>query len=159
MFETIAGLKVAYIIMHMQGSPQTMQIQPIYKDIIREIIEYLGVRVERLKSLGIIDIIVDPGFGFGKTLEHNYQLLSHLDALKVIGEPVLAGISRKSMIYRQLNSSPENSLTGSVILNTLLLDRGANILRVHDVKEATETINLFNKTREEGKNYLQHLAD
>lgn len=159
MFETIAELQVAYIIMHMQGNPQTMQIQPVYSDIIREIIENLGAKTIQLRRLGISDIIIDPGFGFGKTMEHNYQLLEHIDALKIIGVPVLAGISRKSMIYRLLNATPEEVLTGTIVLNTLLLDRGVNILRVHDVKEAVETVALFNKTKTEGKNYIQHLRD
>jgi dihydropteroate synthase len=159
MFETIADLKIAYIIMHMQGNPQTMQILPTYADIMREIVEFLGAKTEQLKRLGVIDIIIDPGFGFGKTLEHNYQVIDHIDALKVIGVPVLAGISRKSMIYRHLNTSPDGALTGTIVLNTLLLERGVNILRVHDIKETVETVALFNKTKAEGKNYLQHFQE
>jgi len=159
MFDTISSLKVAYIIMHMQGNPQTMQNEPKYTDIVREIAEYLGAKTEKLKRLGITDVIIDPGFGFGKTLEHNYQLLEYVDALKIIDAPILAGISRKSMIYKLLNTCPENALTGTIVLNTLLLDRGVDILRVHDVKEAVETVTLFNKTKAEGKNYLQLLSD
>lgn len=159
MFETIAELRVAYIIMHMQGNPETMQTKPVYSDLIREIIQELGSKVVQLQKLGVIDIIIDPGFGFGKTLEQNYQLLENMDAFKIMEVPVLAGISRKSMIYRQLNITPEEALTGTIVLNTLLLDRGVNILRVHDVKEAVETVTLFNKTKSEGKNYLQHIND
>jgi dihydropteroate synthase len=112
-----------------------------------------------LRKLGVTDIIVDPGFGFGKTLEQNYQLLEHIDALKIIEAPVLAGISRKSMIHKFLKTTPEQALTGTIALNAMLLDRGVDILRVHDVKETVETVALFNKTKAEGKNYLQHTVD
>jgi len=159
MFETIAALQVPYIIMHMQGNPHTMQLKPHYKDIINEIIGFLAKKSEELKKLGVNDIIADPGFGFGKTIEQNYQLLNHLSSLEILDLPILAGISRKSMIYKELNILPEEALLGTTILNTLALERGTDILRVHDVKEAKQTIQLYLKTREEGKNYLQQLSD
>jgi dihydropteroate synthase len=159
MFETIAKLQIPYIIMHMQGNPQTMQLKPEYENIIIEIISFLANKSEELKKIGVNDLIVDPGFGFGKTREQNYRILSHFSALKILDLPILAGISRKSMIHKELNISAEESLNGTTVLNTLALDRGATILRVHDVKEAKQTIKLFLKTREEGKNYLQQLSD
>ncbi len=146
MFETIAQLHVAYILMHMQGTPQTMSEQTDYKAIIPQMLYYFSERINRLRLLGVNDIIIDPGFGFGKTLNDNYLLMNRLDEFARIGLPLLVGISRKSMIYKQLETTPEKSLNGTTILNTLALLGGAHILRVHDVKEAKETINLVTKT-------------
>jgi dihydropteroate synthase len=142
MFETIAKINVPYIIMHMKGTPQNMQQNPVYKDVIDEIIAYFSKKVGQLKKLGVHDLILDPGFGFGKTLDHNYQLLNKLDNLAIFEYPVLAGLSRKSMIYKFLNNSPQQALNGTTVVNTLALTKGASILRVHDVKEAKEAIDL-----------------
>lgn len=146
MFETIASLNIPYIIMHMKGTPQNMQQNPIYKNVINEIISYFSDKINQLKQLGVHDIIIDPGFGFGKTIEHNYELLNKLHKLRIFELPVLAGISRKSMIYKFLNKSPQEALNGTTVLNTLALTKGASILRVHDVQEAVEVINLYSKT-------------
>lgn len=144
MFGTIASLQVPYIIMHIQGTPADMQMAPKYKDVVKEVMLYLSVRVNKLKQLGVNDIIIDPGFGFGKTVEHNYELLKNLNLFKIFDLPILAGLSRKSMINKVLGAKPENALNGTTVLNTIALMKGANILRVHDVKEAIETIKLFN---------------
>ena len=158
MLHVIAELKVACVIMHMPGNPSNMQQNTDYDDLVREIIEFLARQTERLRSGGIADIIVDPGFGFGKTLDQNYQLLGHLEALKILQLPVLAGISRKSMIYKQLNTTSEETLAGTCVLNTLALLHGANILRVHDVKEARQTIELVMKTKTEENRYLKQIS-
>ncbi len=144
MYETIAQLQVPYIIMHIQGTPQTMQKSPYYSNLIQEIIQYFTIRIKKLHQMGIHDIIIDPGFGFGKTLEHNYQLLQQLQAFCIFDAPVLIGISRKSMIYKYLHCTPNDALNGTTVLHTIALQKGANILRVHDVKEAKETIKLLN---------------
>jgi dihydropteroate synthase len=143
MFETAAAFKVPYIMMHMKGTPATMQINPEYDDLLNEIIGFFRDRISKALASGINDIIIDPGFGFGKTIEHNYQLLRNLQLFSVFGLPVMAGFSRKSMIYKYLCISPEDSLNGTTVLNTLALLNGANLLRVHDVKEAKETIALY----------------
>ena len=148
MFKTISELNVVYIMMHMQGNPQDMQNNPVYDDIMKDIILYFAEKIEKLKSLGFNNIILDPGFGFGKTLDHNYILLNDLEILKIFELPIMVGISRKSMIYNLLNTSPEKSLTGTIVLNTIALESGANILRVHDVQEAVETINIYKKIKE-----------
>ncbi len=141
MFPTVASLRVPYILMHMQGTPQTMQTAPHYDDVTVEVMRYFAERIQRLQDLGQKDIILDPGFGFGKTLEHNYELLSHLDVVReMFSQPILVGVSRKSMIYRLLDTTPEDSLAGTIAVNTIALMKGANILRVHDVKEAVEAI-------------------
>jgi dihydropteroate synthase len=142
MFKTIARLNVPYVLMHLKGIPQTMQDQPHYDDLVLEMMHYFNVRVNRLIELGVNDIILDPGFGFGKTIEHNYELLRRLSEFDVFGLPLLVGVSRKSMIYKPLKSTPEESLIGTAVLNTLALLNGAAILRVHDVKEAKECIQL-----------------
>ncbi len=144
MFETIAGLNVPYILMHMQGNPQSMQNNPQYNNVIQELLNYFSEKVEKLKLLGINDLIIDPGFGFGKTVDHNYQILKYLDDFKIFELPVLVGLSRKSMINKILDISSEEALNGTTVLNTLALINGANILRVHDVKEAKESIILTN---------------
>lgn len=146
MFETVAELKTAYILMHMKGSPQTMMQQTHYDHLIAEMFYYFAERIARLESLGVNDIIIDPGFGFSKTLDDNYRLMNRLDEFARIGLPLLVGISRKSMIYKLLGSTPDESLNGTTVLNTLALLGGAHILRVHDVKAAVETINLVSKT-------------
>jgi len=145
MFKTIAELNVPYIIMHMKGTPENMQNNPVYnKNIELEIIEYFAEKVAKLNQLGVNDIIIDPGFGFGKTLEQNYQLLNKLDSFKILDLPLLVGISRKSMITKLLNNNAENALNGTSILNTIAIQKAANILRVHDVKEAKEVIDILN---------------
>ncbi len=147
MLDVIAKHDIPYIMMHMQGTPQNMQQSPKYKDITIEIIEYFSKKIEHLKKLGIHDIILDPGFGFGKTLDHNYELLNKLDHFRLFELPLLTGISRKSMIYKLLNCLPHEALNGTTVLNTLALSKGASILRVHDVKETREAINLYLKMR------------
>ncbi|MBN2521063.1 MAG: dihydropteroate synthase [Bacteroidales bacterium] len=152
MFNAISELKVPYIIMHMQGTPENMQKNPVYEHVTNEIIQFFAHKVEILKLLGVNDVIIDPGFGFGKELTHNYQLLNSLDTFKIFELPVLVGISRKSMIYKLLGNNPSESLNGTTVLNTISLLNGANILRVHDVKEAKEVVqlvqNLFDNNHE-----------
>ena len=147
MFTTIAQLGVPYIIMHMQGTPQDMQTNPHYENLMKEVFFYFSEKVQKLRDLGVKDIILDPGFGFGKTLEHNYQLMNHLEEFSVFDLPLLVGISRKSMIYKLLESTPEEALNGTSILNTIALLKGANLLRVHDVKAATEAIAIVQKMK------------
>lgn len=139
MFRTVAQLHVPYIMMHMQGTPDTMQLAPHYDNLRQEVMLYFAERIDRLCQMGAKDIIVDPGFGFGKTMEHNYELMAHLEDFHVFGLPLLVGISRKSMIYKLLGGTPQTSLNGTTVLNTIALTKGAHILRVHDVKEAVET--------------------
>lgn len=146
MLATVASLKVPYICMHMQGTPSTMQINPTYQDVVSEIIEFFQQKIKTLEEVGVSDCIIDPGFGFGKTLEHNYTLLHHFERFNTLQRPVLAGFSRKSMIYKFLQISPEESLNATTVLNTIALTKGASILRVHDVKEAKQTVDLFYKT-------------
>ena len=147
MFETIAKLSVPYIMMHMQGTPQDMQMNPHYDNLQKEVFLYFAERVQKLRDLGAKDIIIDPGFGFGKTLEHNYELMNHLDEFQLFELPLLVGISRKSMIYKLLGTTPEEALNGTTVLNTLALMKGANILRVHDVKAAKEAVTLVEKMK------------
>ena len=142
MFKTVARLQVPYIMMHMQGKPETMQENPFYEDVTAEIISWFGERIVKLQSLGVNDIIIDPGFGFGKNIRHNFELLKHLGDFSVIGLPLLAGVSRKSMIWKTLGISPEEALNGTTVLNTVALLAGADILRVHDVKEAVQAVKL-----------------
>lgn len=144
MLSTIAELKVPYIMMHMKGTPQTMQQHSNYNNLIKDVIFYFSERISAARELGIIDIIIDPGFGFAKTLEQNYELLNKMELLTMIEKPVLAGISRKSVIYKSLGVKPEDALNGTSVLNTIALQKGASILRVHDVKEAMECIKLVN---------------
>ena len=145
MFSTVAELGVPYILMHMKGDPQTMQNGPHYDDLLAEILRYFGTKVQQLHELGVKDIILDPGFGFAKTLEHNYELMNRMQDLQVLELPMLVGISRKSMIYRLLGTSPEEALNGTSVLNTLALLKGASILRVHDVKAAIEVVQIVKK--------------
>lgn len=146
MFATVAKLGVPYILMHMKGTPQTMQQAPHYDDLMKELLLYFAEKVQQLRDLGQKDIILDPGFGFAKTLEHNYQLMNHMDELKIFELPVLSGISRKSMIYKLLGGTPQDALNGTSVLNTISLLKGANILRVHDVKEAVEVVKIVSAT-------------
>ncbi len=148
MFATIGELKVPYIMMHMKGTPENMQNNPHYDNLMQEISLYFAEKTDKLKLLGVNDIIIDPGFGFGKTIDHNYQLLNNLHEFKAFELPVLVGISRKSMIYKFLNSTPQEALNGTTALHTIALLNGAHILRVHDVKEAVETIKLVGKLKE-----------
>jgi dihydropteroate synthase len=143
MFKTVAELQSPYILMHMQGTPQTMQVNPVYDNVVTEVIGSLKTKMEKLRSLGVHDIIVDPGFGFGKTNEHNFRLLKNLNLFKILKSPVLVGVSRKSMINKTLNIKAHEALNGTTALNMAALMNGANILRVHDVKEAMETIQLY----------------
>jgi dihydropteroate synthase len=143
MFETVAKLQVPYIIMHKQGSPKTMQQNPEYGNVVVEVTKYLSQRILKLNELGVNDIIADPGFGFGKTVEHNYELLNQLDHFHHLDVPILAGLSRKSMINKVLGTKPENALNGTSVLNTIALQKGAHILRVHDVKEAVQAVRLL----------------
>ncbi len=143
MMPIVAELQVPYIMMHMKGTPQTMQSLAQYVDITKELLFYFSEKAALARSYGINDIIIDPGFGFAKTIPHNYEILSNLDLFKMLELPLLAGMSRKSMIYKTLNSTAEFALNGTTVLNTIALQKGANILRVHDVKEAVECVNLL----------------
>ena len=142
MFPTIARLGIPYIIMHMKGTPQDMQVNPQYGHFLKEVFYYFSEKVQRLRDLGVKDIIIDPGFGFGKNLEHNYELMNHLEEFSLFELPLLVGVSRKSMIYKLLDITPQEALNGTTVLNTVALLKGANILRVHDVKEAVETVRI-----------------
>jgi dihydropteroate synthase len=144
MFNCVAKLKVPYIMMHMKGTPNNMQKNPEYENVIVEIVKNLSNKLFLAKKAGIIDVIIDPGFGFGKTATHNYSILKNLSFFKELGCPILVGISRKSMIYKLLDKNPENALNGTTCLNTISIINGAKILRVHDVKEAKEVITLTN---------------
>lgn len=143
MLRTVARLGVPYILMHMQGTPDTMQVAPHYDNLRREVMLYFAERIDRLCQMGAKDIIVDPGFGFGKTLEHNYELMNHLEDFAVFNLPLLVGISRKSMIYKLTGGTPQTSLNGTTVLNTISLVKGAHILRVHDVKAAAEAKQIY----------------
>lgn len=143
MFATVARLQVPYILMHMRGTPETMQTLTEYDDIVIDVATSLGEKVAALRALGVKDIILDPGFGFSKTIEQNYELLHRVDELHYFGLPILGGISRKSMIYKKLGITPEEALTGTIALNTLLLAKGVQLLRVHDVKEAKQLVDLL----------------
>lgn len=147
MFATVAQLGVPYVMMHMQGTPQNMQLNPHYDNLMKEVMTYFAEKVDRLRQMGAKDLILDPGFGFGKTLDHNYELLSHMEEFAEFGLPLLVGISRKSMIYRLLDITPQESLNGTTVLNTIALLKGAHILRVHDVKPAVEAVKMVGKTQ------------
>ena len=149
MFRTVAELNVPYIMMHMQGTPQSMQKEPHYENLIKEVFLYFARKVQQLRDLGVKDIILDPGFGFGKTLEHNYELMAHLEEFHIFELPVLVGVSRKSMIYKLLGGTPQDSLNGTTILDTVALMKGVHILRVHDVREAVETVRIVEKIKKE----------
>lgn len=145
MFEVIAKYNVPYIMMHMRGTPQTMQSLTHYDDIVKEMLFYFSEKINKARSLGINDLIIDPGFGFAKTIEQNYQVMQKMELFQMLELPLLIGISRKSMIYKALNTNPEEALNGTTVLNTIALTKGASILRVHDVKEAVECVQIWNK--------------
>ncbi|MCB9262991.1 MAG: dihydropteroate synthase [Flavobacteriales bacterium] len=148
MLETVSKLRVPFVAMHKKGSPKTMQKNPQYEDVVQEVLDYFIQKVDECRKHGIIDLIIDPGFGFGKTVEHNYLLLKHLNVFsEVLNVPILAGLSRKSMINKVLNTTPNESLNGTTALNMVALLNGANILRVHDVKEARQVVQLFEKLK------------
>ena len=149
MFQTVAGLGVPYIMMHMQGTPQNMQKEPHYDNLKKDVFLYFARKVQQLRDLGVKDIILDPGFGFGKTLEHNYELMAHLEEFRIFELPLLVGVSRKSMIYKLLGGTPQDSLNGTTILDTVALMKGAHILRVHDVREAVEAVRIVEKLKSE----------
>jgi dihydropteroate synthase len=151
MFEMVANLHLPYVLMHTKGKSESMQKSPRYEDVVKELILFFSVQVQKLKLLGVCDIIIDPGFGFGKTADHNFELLNRLDSFKIFELPILVGTSRKAMIWRELNITPAESLNGTTILNTLALSGGCDILRVHDVKEAVEVVELVGKTKSVAK--------
>ena len=143
MFPAVAALHVPYILMHMQGTPKDMQQAPSYADVMSEVFRSLGERVEVLHEMGVADVILDPGFGFGKTMEQNYRMMARLGEFRLLGCPLLVGVSRKSMIYRLLGCTPEQALNGTTVLNVMALMNGASILRVHDVREAVEAVKIY----------------
>ena len=147
MFKTIASLKVPYILMHMKGNPRNMMENSNYSDLINEICKYFSEKIEKARVEGVNDLIIDPGFGFSKTTEQNYELLNNLDFLKQFQKPLLVGVSRKSMIYKILNSTHEKALNGTSILHTISILKGANILRTHDVKEAVECVKIIGQLK------------
>jgi dihydropteroate synthase len=147
MFSIVEKLNVPYILMHMKGDPRTMQNNPVYEDIVADILKWFGERIFKLKSAGLKDIIIDPGFGFGKTINHNFELLRRLGDFSIAGLPVLVGISRKSMIWKTLDISVDEALNGTTALNAIAIFNGADILRVHDVKEAVQTVRLIKKVK------------
>ena len=150
MFSTVEKLRVPYVIMHMQGTPGTMQNNPSYDNVVADILKWFGERIHRLSSMGVNDIILDPGIGFGKTAEHNFLILKNLGDFAVAGLPVMAGVSRKSVIWRTLGIDPGEALNGTTVLNTIALLNGASILRVHDVKEAVEAVKLVERINNSG---------
>ena len=143
MFRTMARMGVPYILMHMQGTPQDMQQAPQYDNVRREVLLYLAERIDRLHQMGVCDVVADPGFGFGKTLQHNYELMEHLDDFAELDCPLLVGVSRKSMVYKLLGGTPLTALNGTTVLHTVALLKGADILRVHDVAEAVEAKRIY----------------
>lgn len=147
MFDTVAQLRVPYIMMHMRGTPQTMQQQTDYEDVTADLLKYFSQKLERLFRLGVNDVILDPGFGFSKTLTQNYELMRHLGDFRILGLPLLVGVSRKSMIYKLLETTPEESLNGTTVLHTYALLQGADILRVHDVRAAKEAIRIVQQLK------------
>jgi dihydropteroate synthase len=151
MFDLVQELNVPYIIMHMKGMPGNMQDNPVYGDIVTDILKWFSKRIEKLSRAGVKDIILDPGFGFGKTIDHNFQMLKRFREFTVAGLPLLAGLSRKSMIWKTLGMGPDEALNGTSVLNTAALLGGADILRVHDVKEAKQCVKLIQKLKDIGK--------
>jgi dihydropteroate synthase len=148
MFATVAKLKVPYILMHMKGSPQNMNRHASYKDVFTEVLDYFALRYHQLKQLGAHDVILDPGFGFAKTADHNYTLMNRLQDFNILELPILVGVSRKRMVYHVTGGTADDALNGTTALNTIALTKGANILRVHDVKEAVEAIKIYLKSKE-----------
>jgi dihydropteroate synthase len=148
MFETIGKIQVPYILTHIQGTPQNMQSNPVYKDVVRDVSSDLSDSVRKLNRFGVVDVLIDPGFGFGKNTIHNYQLLNRLDSFKVFQLPLVVGLSRKSLIWKVLENRPEDALNGTTVVNTMALLGGADILRVHDVKPAMEALLIFQQLKE-----------
>ncbi len=144
MFSTVAKLNVPYILMHMQGEPQTMHLNPQYNNVVSDVVKFFSEKINQLRLLGVNDLILDPGFGFGKTQEHNIELMQHLDALSIFDIPLLVGISRKKMVQRMVETDATGALNGTTALNTIALMKGAQLLRVHDVKEAVEAVKVAN---------------
>jgi dihydropteroate synthase len=145
MVPTIAAMKVPFLAMHMKGNPQTMKQHAHYQDLLHEVVTYFHEKISRLQTAGIKDVLIDPGFGFAKTIEQNFELLNHLDHLLILGKPLVVGLSRKSMIWRTLDTTAEHALNGTTALHSIALMKGASILRVHDVKEAVEVIKLVGR--------------
>ena len=148
MFATVARLQVPYILMHMKGTPQNMNHQARYDNVVTEVLDYFSNRYHELKQLGVHDVIIDPGFGFAKTQEHSYTLMNHLQDFNMLELPILVGVSRKRMVYSVTGGTAEEALNGTTVLNTIALTKGANILRVHDVKEAAEAVRIYQKCME-----------
>jgi dihydropteroate synthase len=159
MFLTVEKLNVPYILMHMKGNPRTMQIKPAYEDLVADILKWFGDRIYLLNSAGLKDIIIDPGFGFGKTIENNFELLRRLGDFLIAGLPLLVGISRKSMIWKTLSISSEEALNGTTALHEIALLNGADILRVHDVKEAVQAVKLFMRMKDSGRDHRLVTSD
>ncbi len=160
MFTVVRDLNVPYIIMHMQGKPANMQENPVYEDVVADLLKWFGERIVKLHSMGVKDVIIDPGFGFGKTVKHNYELLDRLGDFSITGLPLLAGLSRKSMVWKTLGVSPDEALNGTTVLNTIALMKGADILRVHDVREAVQAVRLVEmiKARDEKKKIMDFVT-
>jgi len=152
MFSVVERLNVPYIMMHMRGDPVTMQDNPVYDDIVADILNWFGERIFRLQSAGVKDIIIDPGFGFGKTIDHNFEMLRRLGDFSIAGLPLLVGVSRKSMIWKSLKITADDALNGTTALHAIALSNGADILRVHDVKEAVQAVQLFNRVKSATRN-------
>lgn len=152
MFSTIADLQVPYVLMHMRGTPETMASMTDYENVSADVLEWMARRIDELRQLGVADVIADPGFGFAKTMEQNFQLLARLDAFHALNAPLLVGVSRKRMIYMPLDCGPNEALNGTTVINTLALQQGAHIMRVHDVKAAVEAVKLTSLLREESRN-------
>ena len=147
MFSVVEKLNVPYVMMHMKGDPATMQKNPVYDDVVADILKYFADRIFRLRTAGVKDIIIDPGFGFGKTAAHNFELMQHLDDLSIAGQPVMIGISRKSMIWKSLDITADEALNGTSVMHAVALLKGADILRVHDVREAIQAVHLITKLK------------
>lgn len=153
MIASVASLRVPYVLMHMVGDPQTMQTNPVYENVVLEVFDFLNFKIKELHHAGIHDVIVDPGFGFGKTIDHNLELLNGLSFFQQLNKPLLAGLSRKATVYKTLNIQPEEALNGTTVLNTISLLNGAQILRVHDVKEAVQAIQLTSRLKKNKEHY------
>jgi dihydropteroate synthase len=151
MFSVVRDLNVPYIMMHMKGKPENMQENPVYEDVVADLLRWFGERIVKLHSMGVKDVIIDPGFGFGKTATHNYELLDRLGDFSITGLPLLAGLSRKSMVWKTLGVSPDEALNGTTVLNTIALMKGADILRVHDVREAVQAVRLVEMIKARGE--------
>jgi dihydropteroate synthase len=147
MFGTVARLQTPYVLMHIKGTPQTMQQDPVYGNVVNEVYDHLQVRLEELRSMGLKEVIIDPGFGFGKTVDHNFELMKNLGKFSELSCPVLVGISRKSIVNKLLNIKSKDSINGTSVLNTIAIQNGARIIRVHDVKEAKEVITILEKLK------------